>query len=162
MGALIEDTRNKKGQHELKRAHFEQAGEVVIRNALPVGDYQRPAKVSVDTKKDIYELAMDLTQDHDRFRRECEKAKSLGTQLVILTENEDGVTCLADLAEWRESDEHFRMRNRNNNAFRHLGGPMAKKCQTMHKRYGVIFGFCTPSEAGAKVIEILDYYEGGE
>ena len=160
MGALIEDTRQQKGKHGLKADYFESAGVRVVRCALPVGDYQRPASVAVDTKKDIVELAMDLKKDHERFARECRKAQSLGTRLVILVENTDGVTCLADLAEWEESDESYDRRNKGGRAVRYKGGPLAKTCETMHRAYGVMFGFCTPEESGRRVVEILDKLGG--
>ena len=157
---LVEDTRQQRGKHGIKAAHFESVGEGVVRCALPVGDYQRPAKVAVDTKKDIIELGIDLKSDIERFKRECEKAQTLGTQLVVLVENEDGVRSLADLESWVEPDESYARRNRNGRAVRYKGLSMAKTCQTLHRMYGVRFGFCTPEEAGAKVIEILDSMGG--
>ena len=154
--SLVEDTRQQRGKHDMKAAYFESAGERVIRCALPVGDYQRPAKVAVDTKKDIIELGVDLKSDHARFRRECERARELGTQLVILVENLDGVRSHADLEEWTEPDESFERRNRGGRAVRYTGAAIAKACRTMHGAYGVMFGFCRPDESGAKVLEILD------
>ena len=158
--ALVEDTRQQRGKHGPKAAYFESIGEGVVRCALPVGDYQRPAKVAVDTKKDIIELGVDLKSDHDRFARECEKARELGTQLVILVENEDGITCLADLESWVESDESLKKRNRSGRAVRYTGKSIAKACETMHRAYGVLFGFCKPEESGARVISILDKLGG--
>ena len=154
--AVVEDTRQQRGKHANKAEYFEKAGERVVRCALPVGDYQRPAKVAVDTKKDIIELATDVKRDHARFRRECERARDLGTALVVLVENEDGVRSLADLEEWSESDDSYKKRNRGGRAVRYTGAAIAKACRTMHRAYGVVFGFCDPSESGAKVLEILD------
>ena len=154
--ALIEDTRQQRGKHNLKADHFERIGEDVVRCALPVGDYQRPAKVAVDTKKDIIELGIDLKSDHERFRRECEKARRLGTQLVILVENNDGVTCLRDLEEWVETDESYGKRNKGGRAMRYTGKSIAKACITMHRAYGVMFGFCKPEESGERIVSILD------
>lgn len=156
--ALVEDTRQQKGKHNAKSEYFASIGESVVRCALPVGDYQRPPRAAVDTKKDIVELGMDVKTDHERFRRECERARELGTQLVILVENTDGVRCMADLAEWVEPDKSFDRRNRRGNAVRYTGKSIAKTCESMHDRYGVLFGFCDPSESGRRVIEILDAY----
>lgn len=153
---LVEDSRQQRGKHNLKAEYFERAGERVVRCALPVGDYQRPAKVAVDTKKDIIELGVDLKADHARFRRECERARDLGTQLVILVENRDGVRCLADLEAWTEPDESFERRNRSGRAVRYTGRSIARACQTMHDAYGVMFGFCSPEESGARIVAILD------
>ena len=153
---LVEDTRQQRGKHDLKAAHFESIGEHVVRCALPVGDYQRPAKVAVDTKKDIVELGVDVKKDNARFSRECEKAQSLGTLLVVLVENRDGVESLHDLEGWVESDESYEKRNRNGRAVRYTGKAIAKECVTMNRMYGVKFGFCQPEESGAKVLRILD------
>ena len=158
--SLVEDTRQQRGKHDAKQAHFADVGESVVRCALPVGDYQRPAKVAVDTKKDIIELGMDVKSDHDRFRRECERAQTLGTQLVVLVENTDGVRCMADLDEWVEPDDSFDRRNRRGNAVRYTGRAIARACQTMHDRYGVLFGFCDPCESGQRVLDILDRMGG--
>ena len=157
---LVEDTRQQRGKHGNKAAYFEQVGEGVVRCALPVGDYQRPAKVAVDTKKDIIELGVDLKSDHERFRRECERAKELGTQLVILVENEDGVRSLADLESWTEPDKSYEKRNRSGRAVRYTGKSIAKACMTMHRAYGVMFGFCSPEESGERVLAILDRLGG--
>lgn len=158
--ALIEDTRQQRGKHDLKEQFFDDSGECVVRCALPVGDYQRPARVAVDTKKDIIELGTNLKKDHERFARECKKAKELGTQLVILVENTDNVRNLADLSEWVESEQSYKNRNRSGKAVRYTGRSIAKACETMHRHYGVLFGFCSPAEAGQRVIKILDAYEG--
>jgi ribosome-associated protein len=158
--ALVEDTRQQRGKHNLKEQYFEDSGECVVRCALPVGDYQRPAKVAVDTKKDIIELGTNVKAEHERFARECAKAQKLGTQLVILVENTDGVRCLADLTEWVESDDSYKNRNRSGKAVRYTGKSIAKACETMHKRYGVMFGFCSPTESGKRIIEILDKLGG--
>ena len=154
--AIVEDTRQQRGKHADKAAYFEQVGEDVVRCALPVGDYQRPARVAVDTKKDIVELAVDLKKDHARFARECERAALLGTQLVVLVENRDGVRSLGDLYKWVEPAESYAKRNRGGKAVRYKGASIAKACESMHARFGVMFGFCSPGEAGARVVAILD------
>lgn len=153
---LVEDTRQQKNKHIIKAEYFKTIGEHVVRCALPVGDYQRPAPVAVDTKKDINELAKDLKQDNARFQRELAKARDLGTVLVILVENRDGVTCLAELAQWVEPLSTYNARNYTGKAKRYKGEPIAKACQRLHEKYGTYFAFCTPEEAGEKIVRILD------
>ena len=114
----------------------------------------------MDTKKDIIELGVDVKADHARFKRECIRARDMGTLLVILVENTDGVRNLADLEKWTEPDESFDRRNRSGKAVRYTGRSIAKACQTMHDAYGVMFGFCEPHEAGERIIAILDGYGG--
>lgn len=163
MTVIFEDTRQKPSQHELKRAHFESVGYTIERTKLYVGDYMLPGGlVSVDTKADIYELASNVRQEHERFRRECVKAKDAGYKLVVLVENDDGVSTLFDLADWIEPQTHYSARVRKSGGKvkrRFLGTSLYKACKTMNCKYGVEFEFCAPVQAGARVLEIL---EGGE
>lgn len=149
---LIEDTGQKIGQHEIKNEYWRKLGTQVIRCKLPFGDYVRIPEIAVDTKRDIYEIAQNIDQDHERFRRLCINARDYGCQLVILIENTDGVRTLEDLTRWRESNTHFKMRGGERRIF---GSRLARAMKTMSERYGVQFEFCTPNEAGRRVLEIL-------
>lgn len=158
MLTIIEDTRQQAGKHDEKHEGWAAAGVAVIRSKLAHGDYAMPPAVSVDTKKDVYELAMDIDQCHERFRDELKGARDAGTQLVVLVENADGVSSLQDLAGWSESERHFRMRKSksgNPKARRIEGERLAKACLTMQRKYGVRFEFCRPDEAAARVVQIL-------
>ena len=155
---IIEDTRQQAGKHDEKHEGWAAAGVAVIRSKLAHGDYALPPVVSVDTKKDIYEVAMDIDQCHERFRAELKGARDAGTQLVVLVENADGVSSLQDLAGWSESERHFRMRKSksgNPRARKIEGERLAKACLTMQRKYGVRFEFCRPEEAAARVVQIL-------
>ena len=150
---IIEDTGQRIGQHDEKNDYWQQMGCQVVRCHLPFGDYAEVPKIVVDTKRDIYEIASNIDQQHARFRRECQKARAHGCQLVILVENLDGVSTLDDLSTWRESDRHYEMRGGSR---RIEGKRLAAAMRTMSKRYGVRFEFCTPNEAGRRVLEILE------
>lgn len=151
--SLIEDTRNRVGSHVAKNDYWSGEGVNVFRSKLAVGDYCLPPRVSVDSKASIQELAMDIDQEHDRFRRELIAARDMGTKLVILVENAHGIRCLADLARWMEPENEFRRRKF---AQRRINGKrIAKACMTMQDRYGCAFVFCSPEEAGEKVLQIL-------
>ena len=155
---IIEDTRQQAGKHDEKHEGWAAAGVAVIRSKLAHGDYALPPVVSVDTKKDVYELAMDIDQCHERFRDELKGARDAGTQLVVLVENADGVETLDDLRAWREDSKHLAMRKRksgNPRARRIEGARLATACATMERRYGVRFEFCRPEEAAARVVQIL-------
>lgn len=159
---LIEDTRQQAGKHGEKHDWWQGNGFATVRCKLPFGDYALMYQVCVDTKRDIYELAMDIDQEHERFRREMQAARDAGCQLVVLVENTDGVQCLRDLPSWNESERHFAMRrkqSRNSNARKITGLRLAKACRTMEQRYGVRFEFCHPGHAAERVVEILG--EGG-
>lgn len=159
MRHLIEDTRQQKGKHELKNTYWQKRGVNVIRSAMPFGDYMFAPHIVVDTKRDIYEIACDIDQDHARFRNECIKARKFGCKLVILIENIDGVVDLETLEKWEESDEHYRTRRGKR---RISGMRLARAMSTMSARYGVEFQFCTPNEAGKRVIEILSSWESND
>lgn len=165
MAVLFEDTRQKPSQHTIKNEYFKAEGFTVERTKLYVGDYMFPGgTITVDTKADIYELASNLKQQHERFRRECVRASEAGYQLIVLVENVDKVSNLYDLADWIEPMDHFMARKRKSGGrvkVRFTGTSLYKACKTMTERYGVWFAFCPPEGAGARVIELLKEGEHG-
>ena len=152
MRALQIDTRQQAGKHALKDARWEAIGQPTVRSKLAFGDYALVPPVSVDTKNSIQELAMDITQEHERFRSECEGARDAGCRLVVLVENEDGVRDLDGLRKWREPEASFRRRRAK---MRYCGSRIAAACETMRERYGVEFAFCAPEDAADFVLDIL-------
>lgn len=152
MRALQIDTRQHAGKHALKDARWEAIGQPTVRSKLAFGDYALVPPVSVDTKNSIQELAMDITQEHERFRAECEGARDAGCRLVVLVENEDGVRDLDGLRKWREPEASFRRRRAK---VRYCGSRIAAACETMRVRYGVEFAFCAPEDAADFVLDIL-------
>lgn len=153
---LVEDTRQKIGQHELKHECWTKMGANIIRCRLPFGDYVMMPKVAVDTKADLYEVASNIEHQHGRFRDECLGAQRAGCQLIILVENLEGIRDLDDLVRWTEPDYHFYER-RGKRKFN--GERLAKAMRTMSDRYGVRWEFCTPNEAAERVIDLL---QGGD
>ena len=150
---LIEDVRNKAGQHELKHEHWSAMGVDVVRHELEVGDYTLAPKVSVDTKRDITEFAGNLRTDHERFRAECLRAQEAGTLLVVLVENTHGIRNLSDLESWEEPRHEFARRHGKKP---YSGRALARQCRTMTERYGVLFDFCAPEEAAQRVVDLLE------
>ena len=148
MLTIIEDSRQKKGMHELKHSHFEQMGVRIVRNMLPFGDYARAPEISVDTKANMEEIASNIGTDHQRFKRECIAAKEAGCQLIILVENTQGITSVDEVHEWINPEAIFRPRAIT-------GDRLEKAMKTMSERYGVRFEFCNPEEAAEKIIELL-------
>ncbi len=155
MITVLTDSRQQKGKHKLKHDWMVAHGFRLVSTKLYVGDYMLVGGVrTVDTKRDILELAQCIDQSHERFRRELVNARDAGFELTILTENEDGVTDFATLAKWQNPRRFV-------NAKKGLRPPidgmrLAKACLTMEKKYSARFLFCSPEEAGARVIEILD------
>jgi len=147
---LIEDTRQKVGKHTLKEEYFEQNGIKIVRSKLPVGDYANIKNMSVivDTKENIQEVIGNVTKQHKRFISECELAKESGINLIILVENDDGVTKIADLYRWWNPRTRFSPKATT-------GRTLAKILHGIETRHGVTFEFCRPEEAGKRIIELL-------
>ena len=149
---LIEDTRQVVGKHKLKNEYFEKMGIEVVRSKLLFGDYQNPQNpsIAIDTKKDIQELIIDVTKDHERFKRELQLAKKCGAKLIILIEDEK-VTCINDLYTWY----NWRLKKSPKAT---KGSTLAKMLYTIEHNtedYSCQFIFTKKSECGAKILEIL-------
>ena len=149
---LIEDTRQVVGRHKLKNEYFEKMGIEVVRSKLLFGDYQNPQNpsIAIDTKKDIQELIIDVTKDHERFKRELQLAKKCGAKLIILIEDEQ-VSCINDLYTWY----NWRLKKSPKAT---KGSTLAKMLTTIQNNtddYNCEFLFVKKSECGSKIIELL-------
>ena len=156
MMTIISDTRQQAGKHTLKEEYFERNGIKVIRSKLPVGDYAniKDLSVVVDTKANIQEVISNVTQQHKRFIAECDLAAESGIQLIILVENTDGVTKIADLYRWWNPRTRYSPRATT-------GRQLAKILHGIEIRHGVKFEFCRPEEAGERVVNLLPNCESG-
>lgn len=146
---IIEDSRQQKNKHELKHAHFNEMGVQLIRCKLPFGDYSNVPNVSVDTKANMLEIAQNIGSDHKRFKNECIAARDAGCQLIILVENNDGITSIDDVSKWINPDIIYRP-----NAI--TGERLQKAMKTMSERYGVRFEFCNPNDSASRIMELLN------
>ena len=151
---IIEDTRQQANKHELKHKYFEENGINILRSKLPIGDYARLDNMSlvIDTKKDIQELILDVTKDHERFKKEILRAKENGIKLIVLVENDEDVTNIEDLLEW----ENPRLEKSPKAT---TGGILFKILNTMQKRYGVKFLFSTTKDSPSFICNILGNVE---
>lgn len=145
---LIEDSRQKKGMHELKHECFDAMGVQLIRNMLPFGDYCLPPKVSIDTKANMDEIAENINGSHERFKRECIRARDAGCQLIILVENNENIASIDDVHTWKNPELIYRPKAIT-------GERLEKAMRTMAERYGVQFEFCKPEESAQKILELL-------
>lgn len=158
MRTIEVDTRQQAGKHKRKHADIEAMGYNLLHTKLPFGDYRLVGgTVVVDTKRNIRELAQNLRQDHERFRAECEGARKCGYHLIILTEAPRGVRDLASFSKWYEPQHEFR--RAKTAKVRLYGKPLAKTCETMYNKYDVTFDFCTPKEAGKRIVQLLEQGE---
>ena len=98
------------------------------------------------------------------FHRGLKRAEYGDVRLYVLVENKDGVHSIEDLEQWQnprakmqkwvttQSGERRKVLKHPNAM---SGETLAKSLNTMQERYGVIFKFCSPEEAGAMVLELL-------
>lgn len=148
---IIEDTGQKAGQHEIKNNGFQSMGITVIRNKLPFGDYALPPKIAIDTKRDMEEIAGNICgpkAEHQRFKRECVKARDAGCKLVFLIENNDGISNINEVHTWINPRCIF-----SPNCVQ--GDRLEKAMKTMSERYGCEFLFCKPEDAAETIQKIL-------
>ena len=149
MTVIIEDSRQKRGKHEEKRMYFADQGIIVKRAALPWGDYVIMPSIVVDTKANIIEIAQNLCGsafERNRFTEEMRSAKLAGIKLVFLTETNlvDKISDLYDIKIKIHSGKVVR------------GEQLATAMSICEARYGCRFEFCSPNEAGHRIIEILE------
>lgn len=140
---ILCDTRQQAGKHKNIDNYLERTGIQTARQALYVGDYQlaNDGSVSVDTKMNVRELAMDVFQDHDRFQRECQRAKDAQIQLYVLTEE---VLPDGRLDKWIPPE-----------GCRVDPARLRRTLITMQAKYGVRFLFCDARSTGKKLVELL-------
>lgn len=152
MRALIEDTRQKAGKHEIKHNAFDGLGVDLIRCKLPFGDYAPVPAISIDTKENIDEIAANICgskKEHERFIRECKFARDAGCHLIFLVENTLGITDLSQVHTWQNPRSCY--------SDKCVQGPRLQKAmETITERYGVTFLFCSPEDSAAKIWEILE------
>lgn len=147
---IVIDTRQQAGKHEKKVAAFEAMNIRTVRSKLIVGDYARldNQTISVDTKKDIIEIAGNICgKQHDRFRAECERARECGIRLIVLIEE---IPPRGDLSLWTAR------KTRTGKPLTQVKGETLKKAMaTMTERYGVVFEFTTRENCPKRIVEIL-------
>lgn len=147
---IQEDTRQKAGKHDVKHDYFAEHGVELVRCKLPFGDYALVPSISIDTKENMDEIAMNICgSEHKRFINECKAAKAAGCSLVILVENTLGITDISQVHKWINPRVVY--------SSKCVQGPRLQKAmETISERYGVRFMFCRPEDAGRIITEILD------
>lgn len=153
---LLVDSREKPKAIKSILKYFESEGVKYSVTKLFIGDYMEYSNPSliVDRKQNIAELAKNCTADHDRFKRELERAKSVGAELVVLVEqnrykdrdNWIRVETIEDLMLWESPHTTIR----GEKIYRVLRSWMAK--------YPLRIEFCDKRQTGKRIYEII--YEG--
>lgn len=166
---LFEDTRQREGKHEAKRAWFEAHGIEVVRKKLDAGDYATDqSNILIDTKRNLAEVAMDVGRDHDRFAREMERARDAGCRLVVLVEVGFPYRSTEDVTRWvndtcKRCDQYRRLlcdpaangRCKRYRSKPMRGSTMAKIIHSMERDYGCRFEYVNPRYSARRICELL-------
>jgi len=158
---IICDTRQQAGKHKNIERYFERNGIETVRHKLDVGDYAvEGVPISVDTKQDLSEVYCNLITDHDRFRRECVRAKDSGIRLIVLVED-SSVSCLEDVKDW-QNPRVVQWNWAVERGLRPMGKapPISSKrlygiMRTMTENYGIQWEFCHKNSTGKRIVELL-------
>ena len=159
MKYVIIDSREKPKAIGKILEYFDRNGIEYEVSKLLFGDYMdwnRP-QIVVDRKQNIAELAKNCTVEHERFRREMDKARKAGATLVVLVEQNRykdrgewvEVKSIEDLLTW--SSPHTMVRGEK--VYRVLASWTAK--------YPLRVEFCDKRSTGRKILEILYSGENG-
>ena len=143
---IIVDTREKGHQSILK--YFDKVGQDYIISKLDAGDYAiyKQFNAVIDRKNNLLELSGNLckTTEHERLKREIQRAKDLGYKEFIFLIAENNIKTIDDIKNW--SSPHTKVK----------GETLLKIMATMSKRYGVKFIICKRKDMGKKILELLN------
>lgn len=114
-------------------------------------DYARPNRV-VDRKQNIAELAMNCTRDHKRFKRELERVKATGSELILLVEQDSfkdrektiSVETIEDLMLWSAPKGVVR------------GEQVYRVLVSWCHKYPLRVEFCHKRNTGQRILELLE------
>ena len=150
---LIIDTREKpeKIKHIIKT--FDAAGIKYEKSKLLFGDYMdwnRPGIV-IDRKKNVAELAKNITTESKRFTAELERAKAANAKLVILVEQNrykygtewKRISSIEDLMLWCDPYSSIQ------------GEKVYRTLAALCYRYNIIVIFCDKRQTGKEILKII-------
>ncbi|MDO5478176.1 MAG: ERCC4 domain-containing protein [Clostridia bacterium] len=155
------DSREKSRAIQQIIKEFDRQGVKHIISKLFVGDYMNydNPRLIVDRKQNLTEVCSNVCQDHERFTNEIKRANNNDIQIVFLVEHGDGITSLEDVIFWKNPrgikriDVNGRWTDVKTKAV--TGETLYKILSTIERKYGVRFEFCSKSETGQRILEIL-------
>ena len=150
---VIVDSREKPKAIERTLQYFSDHGIEYEVSKLLFGDYMdwnRPGVV-VDRKQNIAELAKNCTVEHERFRREMEKARKAGAVLVVLVEQNR----YKDRGEWVEVDSIEDLLRWSSPHTMVRGEKVYRVLLSWCAKYPLTVEFCDKRSTGRKILEII-------
>ena len=179
---VIIDSREKEKAIQKIKKYFDDNNIKYITSKLYCGDYQllSNGKIVIDRKQNLAEIMQNVTQK--RFRDELIRAKKAGIHLIILIEHSKDITCIDDITKWKnqrlefykfqlkkqlgifgEFNEWYLYREAKDKGLKPRKPPISpeqlrKALHTIEDNkedYGVSFEFCSKSETGKRILELL-------
>ena len=142
---IICDTREKGNKKILE--YFDKVNQDYIVSKLDAGDYMlyKNYEVIIDKKDGLLELVGNLchTTEHERVKREIERAKELGCKEFIFLIQDNKIKSADDIKKWKSKYTKV------------TGATLLKIMQTMGKKYGVKFIITSKKNMGAYIIKLL-------
>lgn len=159
------DTREHTKELERIQHQFDRLGVDYFNLKLSVGDYMdiNNPKISIDRKKDLLELCGNVTQQHDRFRRELIRAQKEGIKLIILCEHGKDIKSLTDVYFWhnpRLDKYEWVIKDGKPCKVRKYprattGEHLYKSLCTIRDKYNVDIYFCDKKDTGYMIFKLL-------
>ena len=150
---IIVDSREKPKAIERTLQYFRDHGIEYEISKLLFGDYMdwnRP-QIVIDRKQNIAELARNCTVEHERFRREMEKARKAGATLVILVEQNR----YKDRGEWVEVDSIEDLLRWSSPHTMVRGEKVYRVLASWTAKFPLRVEFCDKRSTGRRITEIL-------
>lgn len=114
-------------------------------NRLKKADFVGDIKVSVDTKANMDEVAMNIqSPSHNRFRDEAILAQKCGCKLCVLICDER-IRGINDVASWKSKRKKSKVNPES----------LMKAMKTMSEKYGIYWYFCKRESIGRAIIYLL-------
>lgn len=139
------DTRNQVDNYVTD--YLDKQGIKWIRNKLYSGDVKllNDTKIIIDLKKDIDEIASNLCRspEHERLKREIQRAKDIGCERFIFMIKVKDITCIDEVVNWKSKYSTIKPET------------LVKIMKTFSERYGVEFMFYKKEEIAPKIVELL-------
>ena len=144
---IIVDTREKGNKKILE--YFDKVNQDYIISKLDAGDYMiyKDYSTIIDKKDGLLELSGNLcrTSEHERIKREIERAKELGCKNFIFLIQDSKIKSTEDIKNWH-----------SNYMPKVKGETLLKIMITMKNKYGVRFIIVPRKDMGKKIIELLN------
>lgn len=156
MAIFVHDTRDKAGKHKNLDDYLVSQGHQIVRSKLYVGDITllNDQRICIDLKRNLAEVVVNVTQQHERFIREIKRAQDANIKLIFLVEHGGSVKTLCDVPKW----ENPRLKV---SPLAVSGERLFKIMYTMMQKYNIEWEFCDKRCTGKKVLELLGADEKG-